>query len=120
MKRTPHDYPPQKQALVKGVHLLVGTPGRTLEHLQVGSIDITHLKILVLDEADRMLEDGFAEEMKAILDQLPTERQTLFFSATFPESMELLSKKYQKKSTADHDRGVGAKDTHDSAVPLQR
>ncbi len=90
------EYSPQKQALVKGVHLIVGTPGRTLEHFQVGSIDVSAMKILVLDEADRMLEDGFAQEMTEILDQLPKERQTLMFSATFPESMENLSRKYQK------------------------
>lgn len=89
-------YPPQKQALLKGAHLLVGTPGRTLEHLEYNNIDCSQLKILVLDEADRMLEDGFAIEMTKILDLLPKARQTLLFSATFPESMQTLSRNYQK------------------------
>lgn len=90
------DFTPQYREVMKGVHLIVGTPGRTLELLQIGTADISHMKILVLDEADRMLEAGFAEEMTKILDLLPRARQTLFFSATFPESVESLSRKYQK------------------------
>lgn len=87
---------PQINALMRGVHLIVGTPGRMLEHLRSGYIDVTGLKTLILDEADRLLEEGFAEEMKAIIDTLPNDRQTLFFSATFPPSMEELSQRYQK------------------------
>ena len=88
-------YPPQIQSLERGVHVVVGTPGRTLEHLNSGNVDFSRLKILVLDEADRMLDEGFEEEMTAIIDQLPGTKQTVFFSATFPESMEALSQKYQ-------------------------
>jgi ATP-independent RNA helicase DbpA len=91
-------YPPQEEALRNGVHLIVGTPGRTLEHLKNGKVKVAQLKILVLDEADRLLEEGFAEEMKAIIEALPQQRQTIFFSATFPESMEELSQQYQKNA----------------------
>ncbi len=90
----PHQ--PQTQALHKGVHLIVGTPGRTLEHLNSGKVDPRKLKILILDEADRLLEEGFADELNAILEKLPKQRQTIFFSATFPESMETLSQQYQR------------------------
>jgi ATP-independent RNA helicase DbpA len=90
--------PPQVNALMHGVHLIVGTPGRTLELLRSGYIDVTMLKTLILDEADRLLEVGFSEEIKAIIDSLPTERQTLFFSATFPEGMTELSQQYQKNA----------------------
>lgn len=91
-------YPPQTQALKNGVHVIVGTPGRTLEHLKKGQLQVSELKTLVLDEADRMLDEGFAEEMTAIIDELPQQRQTVFFSATFPETIEALSHKYQKKA----------------------
>ena len=59
---------------------------------------MTGLKTLILDEADRLLEAGFAEEMKAIIEALPNDRQTLFFSATFPAGMEELSQRYQKNA----------------------
>lgn len=90
--------PPQITALMNGVHLINGTPGRTLEHLRNGLIDVSRLKTLILDEADRLLEEGFAEEMKAIIEALPKDRQTLFFSATFPAAMEELSQRYQKNA----------------------
>lgn len=91
-------YSPQKQALDSGAQLIIGTPGRTLEHLRDGNLKVEKLKTFVLDEADRMLEEGFQEEMSAILEQLPEKRQTVFFSATFPESIELMSQKYQKNA----------------------
>lgn len=91
-------YPPQENALKNGAHLIVGTPGRTLEHFKNGKVKSGKLKMLVLDEADRLLEEGFTEEMKAIIEHLPLERQTIFFSATFPESMEDLSRLYQKNA----------------------
>jgi len=87
---------PQKQALERGVHLIVGTPGRTLEHLENGKVNFSKLKVLVLDEADRMLDEGFAEEMDAIIAGLPKHRQTVFFSATFPADMERLSRQHQR------------------------
>lgn len=87
---------PQINALKAGVHLIVGTPGRTLEFLNNGHIDVTQIKTLILDEADRLLEVGFFEEMNSIIQRLHTDRQTLFFSATFPLSMEEFSQRYQK------------------------
>lgn len=90
----PHS--PQRQALQQGVHIIVGTPGRTLDFLNDGEIILDHFQTLVLDEADRMLDEGFADEMSRILDQLPTDRQTVFFSATFTDSIAALSRHYQK------------------------
>lgn len=91
-------YPPQIQALQRGAQVLVGTPGRTIEMLKNGHAQVSALKFLVLDEADRMLDEGFADEMSAIMDELPKTRQTVFFSATFPEGIEKLSRKYQKNA----------------------
>lgn len=88
-------YPPQEEALAQGVHLIVGTPGRTLEHFRNGKVKADSLRMLILDEADRLLEEGFAEEMKAIFDLLPRPRQTIFFSATFPTAIEEFSQLYQ-------------------------
>ncbi|MEQ1722261.1 MAG: DEAD/DEAH box helicase [Pseudobdellovibrio sp.] len=87
---------PQINSLMRGVNLIIGTPGRTLEHLRSGYIDVSGLKTLILDEADRLLEEGFSEEIKAIIDSLPKNRQTLFFSATYPPSMKEFSERYQK------------------------
>lgn len=91
-------YAQQLQALERGAQLIVGTPGRTLEHLNERNAQLDRLKIFVLDEADRMLEEGFTDELTAIIDQLPRERQTVFFSATFPEGVEVLSDRYQKNA----------------------
>lgn len=87
----------QMEALKKGAQLIVGTPGRTLELIKQGKADVTKLKVLVLDEADRLLEEGFADEMKAIIAKLPKARQTVFFSATFPVTITELSRQYQRK-----------------------
>lgn len=88
----------QTNTLHRGAHLLVGTPGRTLDHFMNRNIYVQDLKTLVLDEADRMLEEGFADEMDAILEELPEDRQTIFFSATYPEEIASLSKKHQKNA----------------------
>lgn len=87
---------PQKEALYNGVHIIVGTPGRTLDFLNSNDIPLSDLKTLVLDEADRMLDEGFADEMEKILQTLPKHRQTVLFSATFSEGIKELSKKHQK------------------------
>lgn len=81
-----------------GAHVAVGTPGRVLDHLRRKSLDLTRVQMLVLDEADRMLDMGFEEDMEKILAELPKQRQTVFFSATFPRTIEALSKKYQNKA----------------------
>jgi len=87
---------PQFGSLERGVHLVVGTPGRVLDHLQRGSLDLGRVKTVVLDEADRMLEMGFQEDMEKILGRVPDERQTVLFSATFPKQIESLSRSYQR------------------------
>lgn len=87
---------PQLCALEKGVHLVVGTPGRVLDHVTRGTLDLSRVSTLVLDEADRMLDMGFEEDMKKILSELPSSRQTVFFSATFPKTIEALSRTYQR------------------------
>ena len=81
----------QAAQLAEGAHVVIGTPGRTLDQLQRGRLDVTAVSTLVLDEADRMLEMGFADEVQAILDALPTQRQSALFSATFPSSLAELA-----------------------------
>ncbi|MDP2316577.1 MAG: ATP-dependent RNA helicase DbpA [Pseudomonadota bacterium] len=87
---------PQRRALEEGVHLIVGTPGRLVDHLERDTIDVRAISYVVLDEADRMLDMGFQEDMERILSTLPTDRQTLFFSATFPRSIADMSARWQR------------------------
>ena len=87
---------PQAHALWRGAHLAVGTPGRVLDHLEKRTLDLRGVETLVLDEADRMLDMGFEAEMEAILAATPPERQTVFFSATFPKTFEAMSSRYQR------------------------
>ncbi len=86
---------PQAAALEKGVHIVVGTPGRVNDHLRRDTLSLASIKVLVLDEADRMLDMGFEEDMETILQAVPRRRQTVFFSATFPQSIATLSRRYQ-------------------------
>ncbi|WFB36611.1 ATP-dependent RNA helicase DbpA [Kiritimatiellota bacterium B12222] len=86
----------QKRALKKGAQIVVGTPGRMVDHLQRGTLQVGELTHLVLDEADRMLEMGFMNELNRIVDSLPRNRQTLLFSATFPENIQHLSSHLQQ------------------------
>ncbi len=88
---------PQASALERGAHLAVGTPGRILDHLRRNGLDLSQIETVVLDEADRMLDMGFQEDMEEILGALPTNRQTVFFSATFPRSIEAMSRAYQSE-----------------------
>jgi ATP-independent RNA helicase DbpA len=89
---------PQRDGLKRGVHVAVGTPGRVLDHLQNGSLQPRSLHILVLDEADRMLDMGFGPDVRRIANLLPRDRQTALFSATFPESIESMSQSLQDPS----------------------
>lgn len=82
---------PQIGSLEHGAHILVGTPGRILDHLLKGRIDLSELNTLILDEADRMLEMGFQESLDTIIDYAPKHRQTLLFSATFPSEIESMA-----------------------------
>jgi len=81
----------QADTLAKGAPILIGTPGRLMDHLGKGTLDLHSIKRLVLDEADRMLEMGFGEDIETIVRHMRGERQTLLFSATFPESIEKLA-----------------------------
>ena len=76
-------------------HVIVGTPGRILDHLQRATVDLSGLRVLVLDEADRMLDMGFFDAITAVVDQAPTARQTLLFSATYPDEIRSLSRRLQ-------------------------
>ncbi len=86
----------QKAALKRGVHVVVGTPGRLLDHLTRGTIETNAITTVVLDEADRMLDMGFQEDVESILAAMPEERQTIFFSATFPKTIEQMSRVHQR------------------------
>ena len=80
----------QLQALDKGVDVLIATPGRLLDHFERGKILLNDVKILVIDEADRMLDMGFIPDVDRIVSLLPKKRQTLFFSATLDKSIRKL------------------------------
>jgi len=82
---------PQLASLEHDPHIVVGTPGRILKHLQKGSLELGNLKTLVLDEADRMLDMGFQEDIQRIIDFTPPQRQTLLFSATYPDGIKKIS-----------------------------
>jgi len=82
---------PQLGSLEHGAHVVVGTPGRLLDHLRRGSLDLSALRTLVLDEADRMLDMGFQEDIAAVVAATPSQRQTLLFSATYPDSIAAMS-----------------------------
>ena len=87
-------YAVQLSALRRGVQVVVGTPGRIIDHLQRGTLDLSQLRFLVLDEADEMLNMGFAEEVETILAKTPPQRQVALFCATMPNQIRRLSKKY--------------------------
>jgi ATP-dependent RNA helicase RhlE len=87
---------PQKQKLIKGVDIVVATPGRLLDHLQQRSINLSKIEILVLDEADRMLDMGFIRDIRKVLNVLPKQRQTLLFSATFSNDIRALTSEFLK------------------------
>ncbi len=83
---------PQVRALTHGVHILIATPGRLLDLMDQGHVRLDQLEIFVLDEADRMLDMGFLPDLKRIISRLPRERQSLFFSATMPDSIASLAR----------------------------
>src|SRR5690554_5937839 len=87
-------YGVQLSALRRGVHVVVGTPGRIMDHLAKGTLDLSELKYLVLDEADEMLKMGFAEDVETILADTPDDKQVALFSATMPAQIRRISKQY--------------------------
>ena len=91
--------PIQKQiyALERGVHIVVGTPGRIIDHLKRGTLNLASVKIVVLDEADRMLDMGFIDDIEYILSNVPTSRQTSLFSATIDQSVMNVCNRYMRK-----------------------
>ena len=88
------DYRTQLQALKSGSHVIVGTPGRIMDHMRKGSLSLDHLKLLVLDEADEMLKMGFIDDIEWILEHVPEDHQTGLFSATMPPQIQKITKKY--------------------------
>jgi ATP-dependent RNA helicase DeaD len=101
----------ERRNLSHGAHIVVGTPGRLRDHLERGALDLSSLRVAVLDEADEMLDMGFREDLEEILDATPPERRTLLFSATIPKPIVALAKRYQhdalRISTVGEDRGHG-------------
>jgi ATP-independent RNA helicase DbpA len=108
---------PQRDSLKQGAHIVVGTPGRIEEHLRKRSLELGALRFLVLDEADRMLEMGFGEQVAGIIAHAPAARQTLLFSATYPPSISSLSSAYQRD--AARLSVPGSNDRSPSALPEQ-
>jgi ATP-dependent RNA helicase DeaD len=87
-------YGPQLAGLRRGAQVVVGTPGRVIDHIEKGSLDLSELQYLVLDEADEMLRMGFAEDVEQIFQQTPEDRQVALFSATMPSQIRRMSKQY--------------------------
>ncbi|HYC91643.1 MAG TPA: DEAD/DEAH box helicase [Thermoanaerobaculia bacterium] len=85
---------PQLKRLERGAHVVVGTPGRLIDHLDRGSLDLSHIRLVVLDEADEMLKMGFIDDMEKILGALPAERQTALFSATMQDEVLRIAKRH--------------------------
>ena len=86
----------QERALKQRTHVVVGTPGRTMDHIERGTLKLEKIKYLIIDEADEMLNMGFIDQVESIIKSLPKDRVTMLFSATIPEEIEVLCKKYMK------------------------
>ena len=96
----------ERRALSGGAHIVVGTPGRLRDHLERGALDLSLLRVAVLDEADEMLDMGFREELEEILDATPATRRTLLFSATMPRPIVALARRYQRDALRIETLGV--------------
>jgi len=90
---------PQIVNLRKGVDIVIATPGRLLDHISQKTIDLRHVEYLILDEADRMLDMGFINDIKKILHVVPAQRQTLLFSATYSQAIKKLSSQFLNAPT---------------------
>lgn len=86
----------QIRELKQRVHIVVGTPGRVLDHIERGTLNLEKVKYFIIDEADEMLNMGFIEQVESILIKMPKNKNTFLFSATLPEEIVMLSKKYMK------------------------
>jgi len=113
---------PQIDALRRGVDILVATPGRLLDHHQQGTLDLSHVKYFVLDEADRMLDMGFIHDIRRVLAILPAEKQSLLFSATFSDDIKALAEKLlrQPKSIEVARRNATADTIAQKVHPVDR
>jgi len=110
----------ERYALDHGVHIVVGTPGRLCDHLERGSLKLDRLQVVVLDEADEMLDMGFRDDLEKLLQAAPAERRTLMFSATIPNGIAQLAKRYQQTAlriaaTSANERHI---DIEYQAVPI--
>lgn len=105
---------PQVGSLEHGAHIIVGTPGRIDEHVRKGTLKLNDVTMLVLDEADRMLDMGFQDALDAIIEQTPAQRQTLLFSATFPDQIHTISERIMVQPVM-----AQVASTHDSATIRQ-
>jgi len=106
---------PQMESLEHGAHIVVGTPGRLMDHLERGSLKLDALNTLVLDEADRMLDMGFYDQIAFVAKHCPAERQTLLFSATYPEGIARLARHFMNRP-----QEVKLLEQHDSSKIRQR
>ena len=97
-------YTRQISRLKRGVDIVVGTPGRMLDLIEKGVLDLSAVRFVVLDEADEMLSMGFIEDIEAILSETPETRQTALFSATLPDAIRRLADSYMHAPQADHDQ----------------
>lgn len=117
-------FAPQRASLKMGAHVVVGTPGRVHEHLRKGSLSLAQLQVLVLDEADRMLDMGFEPQIQSVLEHVPAARQTLLFSATYPEAIAELSRRYQRQAqhvdVRDAPRAAPATEAETEGQPGER
>lgn len=111
---------PQERALRGGAEIIVATPGRLLDHMRRGYVDLRSVRILVLDEADRMLDMGFLPDVRRILKEVPTDRQTMLFSATMPPEVLTLSKEFLRhpRFVQVEDRTVAAVGVSHLALPV--
>lgn len=106
----------QSRALRNGCHIVVGTPGRTLDFVRRGKLKLASIQMVVLDEADEMLKMGFQEDLELILSETPEEKQVLLFSATMPKTIERIARNYMSDSIriSIGKRNIGAKNVHHS------
>ncbi|WP_454193301.1 DEAD/DEAH box helicase [Paenibacillus sp. Marseille-Q7038] len=111
IKATPlygkHPFHMQKAELKQRTHMVVGTPGRVLDHIERGTLALDRIAYLVIDEADEMLNMGFIEQVQSIIQALPKDRVTMLFSATFPEDVAKLSRKYMNSPTEIEIKATG-------------
>jgi ATP-dependent RNA helicase DDX21 len=114
----------QQRKLQGGVDIAVGTPGRIMDLIERGSLQLNEVRYLVLDEADQMLAIGFAEDVEKILEYVPSERQSMLFSATMPSWVSQISRKYLKNplkidlASFDHDFNSYVASTHNCCNAL--